>query len=204
MRRHPAQQRAITTRDRILRAAIVRFSRHSYEATGLRDIAADVGIDVAYVHRCFGSKEQLFARAIEATMKPDRLLRGTADNLADMLARHIFARDGTPARDEVGPLDIIIRSLSSPEASGVLRNLMLNDLINPLAKKLDQPASGRAALIVALLAGVGILRNVLRVAPLLEAKDGDLEGLIASALESMMNTIVVVSRHAPKLERHRT
>lgn len=203
MRRHLALQRAVTTRNCILEAAVIRFSRHSYEETGLRDIASDVGVDVAYVHRCFGSKEQLFARAVEATMKPGRLLSGTADDLADTLAKQIFAGHAARARDEVGPLDIIIRSLSSPEASGVLRDFMLNDFINPLAKKLDQPAGGRAALIVALLAGVGILRNVLRIAPLLEAKGGDLEGLTASALESMMSTAVVVSRHAPKLERHR-
>ena len=35
-----------TTRERILKAAILRFSTHSYEETGLRDIAADVGVDI--------------------------------------------------------------------------------------------------------------------------------------------------------------
>lgn len=40
-----------TTRERILKAAILRFSAHSYDNTGLRDIAADVGVDMAYVHR---------------------------------------------------------------------------------------------------------------------------------------------------------
>jgi AcrR family transcriptional regulator len=41
MRRGSARQPALSTRDRILHAAILRFSSHSYEETGLRDIAAD-------------------------------------------------------------------------------------------------------------------------------------------------------------------
>ncbi len=56
-----------TTRDRILKAAILRFSTHSYDHTGLRDIAADVGVDMAYVHRSFGSKEKLFYEAVKAS-----------------------------------------------------------------------------------------------------------------------------------------
>lgn len=198
MRRKSAVQPKIATRDRILNAAVLRFSSYSYEQTGLRDIAADVGIDVSYVHRCFGSKEQLFAEAVEATVQPARLLTGTADDLPGTLAKHVFARDAVHAQDEVAPLDIIIRSLSSPEASRVLRDFMLNDFITPLARKLDQPAAGPAALIAAFLAGVGILRNVLGVAPLLEAEGGDLESLIVKALEGMVKSAVVTGGRKPK------
>lgn len=204
MRRKTAVPPKVATRDRILNAAVLRFSSHSYEQTGLRDIAADVGIDVSYVHRCFGSKEQLFAEAVEATIQPARLLTGTADDLPGTLAKHVFARDAAQARNEVGPLDIIIRSLSSPEASSVLRDFMLNDFITPLANKLDQPAARRAALIAAFLAGVGILRNVLGVAPLLEAEGGDLESLIANALEDMMKSAVITDVQRPKIRRTRT
>ena len=203
MRHKSAVQPKVTTRDRVLNAAVLRFSSHSYEQTGLRDIAADVGIDVSYVHRCFGSKEQLFAEAVEATIQPARLLTGAAGDLPGTLAKHIFARDAAHARDEVGPLDIIIRSLSSPEASRVLRDFMLNDFITPLANKLDQPAARRAALIAAFLAGVGILRNVLGVAPLLEAEGGGLESLIAKALEDMMKSVVITGEHKPKIKRTR-
>jgi AcrR family transcriptional regulator len=203
MRRKSAVQPKVATRDRVLNAAVLRFSSHSYEQTGLRDIAADVGIDVSYVHRCFGSKEQLFAEAVGATIQPARLLAGDAGDLPGTLAKHIFARDAAKARDEVGPLDIIIRSLSSPEASRVLRDFMLNDFITPLADKLDQPAARRAALIAAFLAGVGILRNVLGVAPLLEAEGGGLESLIAKALEDMMKSVVITGGHKPKIKRTR-
>jgi AcrR family transcriptional regulator len=194
MRRGSARQPALSTRDRILHAAILRFSSHSYEETGLRDIAADVGVDVAYVHRCFGSKERLFAEALAATLRPDRLLANATGDLAGNLAKEVFAHDGARARGEVVPLDIVIRSLSSPEASRVLRDFVQNDFIDVLARKLHQPATGRVALIAAFLAGVSILRNVLRIDPLLEAEGGELEGLIAHAIDGLMRPDIVAER----------
>ena len=47
MRVKLAPQCAVATRDRILDAAVLQFSRHSYDETGLRDVASEVGIDVS-------------------------------------------------------------------------------------------------------------------------------------------------------------
>ena len=70
-----------TTRERILKAALLRFSTHSYEETGLRDIASDVGVDMAYVHRSFGSKEKLFREAVKAMLRPEVWLVGDPSEL---------------------------------------------------------------------------------------------------------------------------
>ena len=186
MARSAAARAGTATRDRILNAAILRFSRQSYESTGLRDIAADVGVDVSYVHRCFGSKEQLFAEALGATMVPPGLFTSVADDLAGVLARQVFARDKGRGRNRVGPLDIIIHSLTSPEASRVLREFIRTDFIHPLAEKVDQKDNTRAAVVAALLAGIGILRNVLRIDPLLEAEGGELERVLARTIAGIM------------------
>jgi AcrR family transcriptional regulator len=177
----------ITTRDRILDAAVLRFSKASYEETGLRDIGEDVGVDVAYVHRCFGSKERLFAEAIAAAVRPADLLADAKNNLSDTLAGQIFGRDAARSRSDVGPLDIVIRSLTSPDASRVLRDFVQNDFIEPLAKTLKQPSSTRAALIASFLTGLGIFRSVLGIEPLLEAKGGELEYLITHVIEAMIS-----------------
>src|ERR1700738_897144 len=168
----------VATRDRILNAAIERFTRTSYEQTGLRDIAADVGVDVAYVHRCFGSKKRLFAEAVRAAMQPADLLTGPAGDLAVRLANHLLSKR---VRRRPG-LDILIRSLSSPEASPVVRHFLQSDFISSLAEKLDEAPTGRIALSAAFLAGLAIFRNVLRIASLLEAAGGELESLIANTI----------------------
>jgi AcrR family transcriptional regulator len=177
----------VATRDRILNAAVERFTRTSYEQTGLRDIAADVGIDVAYVHRCFGSKKRLFTEAVRAAMQPTAadLLAGPAGDLAGKLANHLLSKR---VRRRPG-LDILIRSLSSPEASPVVRQFLQSDWISPLAEKLDEGPTGRIALIAAFLAGVAIFRNVLRIAPLLEAEGGELESLIANTIGSLSDGV---------------
>jgi AcrR family transcriptional regulator len=178
-----------STRERILEAAALRFSRYSYEQTGLRDIAADVGVDVAYVHRCFGSKERLFSEALRSTIEPDRLLAGSANSVPGTLASEVLSREAPPgavAGRKVAPLDIIVRSLSSPEAAHVLREVCLQHFVVPLARKFDEPSGQRAALIAALMVGVGILREVLCVEPLIGVEKRDVKALIATAIKDMI------------------
>src|SRR6266704_4328400 len=52
------------TRAALLAAAQLRFARNGYEATNLRDIAADAGVNVALIPRYFGSKEGLFQTVV--------------------------------------------------------------------------------------------------------------------------------------------
>lgn len=182
MPRKPTSRSKVGTRDRILKAAIERFSRNSYEQTGLRDIAADVGVDVAYVHRCFRSKKRLFAEAVRASLHPADLLTVPAGGLPASLARDILTGRAGSGRG----LDLVVRSLSSPEASPVVREFVLKNFMKLLAEKFDQPNGVRSALVASLLTGVAIFRNVLRVGPMLEGQGGDLEGLIANAILGIM------------------
>lgn len=175
----------MSTRERILEAAIQRFARHSYEQTGLRDIAADVGVDVAYVHRCFGSKEKLFTEAIRASVGPGRGIPDAAEeDLGRALARQALTREGRRGHRRIGPLDIAVRSLSSPKAASILRDYILDEFIGPLSARLGDPSPRRAALVAALLAGLGILKDVLEIEPLRET--GGLEKLIASVITDML------------------
>lgn len=173
-----------STRERILKAAMLRFSAHSYEETGLRDVAADVGVDPAYVHRCFGSKEKLFMEAVRAATRPKRMFSGDADELASTLTGELLAERG---ENEIRSLDIVIRSFSSPAASRVLRDCLMEDFVRPLMRKRGEVSEKRAALIAAFLIGAGILRDVVRADPLLEQDKGELEEIIVQTLEELMN-----------------
>jgi len=167
------------TRRRILAAAVARFARASYEEVKLRDIAADVGVDVALVHRSFGSKEQLFA-AVVVDACPSALLAEERSRLGALFASFVFEsqqHDG---------LHIFIRSLTSPLARDLIRACCYRDFIGPLAAKLDGPAAQqRAALFVSCLIGFSILREVLRVEPLLAEQDSGplIQRLLAFCLE---------------------
>ena len=183
---HPP--RKSDTRARILNAAIREFSQRSYESTGLRDIAATAGVDVAYVHRCFGSKAQLFAEAVKASVQMERCLGKPGTNPADALATELFAEDSQRVVDpDQAGLDIVLRSLSSPEAGAILRENMQTEVIAPLMRRLRDPADHRAALVMAFLFGTVVLRRVLQVEPLTEQPGGTLEALVRSTLNHLIN-----------------
>jgi AcrR family transcriptional regulator len=186
-----SQQSGLTTRRRILEAAMLRFAHHSYEETKLRDIAADVGVDVALVHRSFGSKEQLFAEAVNAAFEPRRLLEVDRAGLTASLTRRVLEPSLDQALRLIDPLDIVIRSLLSREAIPIIRAALARDFVEPLAAKLDDPAPQRATLIAACLVGIAIFRDVLRAEPLLDEADGDLEALIGNIVDVAIGDVHV-------------
>lgn len=48
-------------------SAVRNFARAGYDGVGVREIAGDAGVTAMLVNRYFGSKEQLFAEAVETS-----------------------------------------------------------------------------------------------------------------------------------------
>lgn len=178
----------IPAKERILKAAIRRFARHSYEDTGLRDIANDADVDVAYVHRSVGSKEQLFTEVLTATVQPERLLSPDTDTFSRHLVGEVFQRQVASRDAETGPLEILVRSLSSPAAASVIRECILRDFIAPMSQHLDEPARLRTSMICALLLGVGILRDVVTVPQLQESAGGNMHHLLVTTIDHIVSS----------------
>jgi AcrR family transcriptional regulator len=63
-----------STRAQILATAASCFAEAGYDATSLRRVAADAGVDPALVRRFFGGKEQLFTEVASALIDPERAL----------------------------------------------------------------------------------------------------------------------------------
>lgn len=170
------------TRQRILQAAILRFARHSYETTTLRDIAADVGVEVALVHRAFGSKEDLFSSAIEAALDDGFRQAIEADDLAVTITDHAFKPRLDAELMIVDPLDILVQSLSSKRANPLLRELFQRRLLQPLTARLGAEGATRAAVALSCLTGLAILRDVLGV----RALQDDGRGAVRQLLEDVL------------------
>ncbi|MBC9176819.1 TetR/AcrR family transcriptional regulator [Pseudoroseomonas ludipueritiae] len=196
------ENRGQDTRRRILEAAMLRFAQHTYEETKLRDIAADVGVDVALVHRSFGSKEKLFTEVVNIAVQPQRLFAGERDELTARLTARIMEPSLDQALRVIDPLDILVRNLLSPEAIPLLREVLVRDVITPLVPKLDDLAPQRAALLAACLVGISIFRHVLRTEPLQGEVDDHLEMLIANIIDvSIGNSPAVPPPPSPKVSK---
>lgn len=169
------------TRDRILTVAREEFSERGYDKTSVRGIAKAAGVDPALVHHYFGTKEQIFAAAIEvafapALNAPDAVADGPLDGVGERLTRFIFGVWENPATRT--PLLAILRSAVNNEtAAGVFRRLIASQLMRRVAAQLDAPDSElRAELAAAQLVGCAMMRYVIKLEPLASA---DIEQVIA-------------------------
>jgi AcrR family transcriptional regulator len=146
------------TRAAILTAARGQFAAVGYERAGLRDIAAVAGVNVALVARYFGSKEELFRRAVTDAFALGALLDGERPALGLRLASAVLQKESGGTLD---PLLALLRSASTEPAASLLRASLDQGFIRPLADWLgDESAEVRAGLIAAQLMGLAVCRFV--------------------------------------------
>jgi AcrR family transcriptional regulator len=158
-------------RDRILAAAREEFSERGYDKTSIRGIAKAAGVDSALVHHYFGTKEQVFQKAVEAVFAPalrapDVIFEGEFEEVGERFARFLFGIWENPVTR--APLLAVVRSAVNNEvAAAVFRRLVATQLLRRVAVQLDLPdAELRAELAAAQLVGVAILRYVIKLEPL--------------------------------------
>lgn len=181
----PRPKSAAATRQAMLDAAHHRFLKESYENVGLREIAGDVGVDVALVNRYFGSKEELFREVLGVGRKEEILPAEIMPAEVPAYLAKLFVEQGN-GNEHVQRLLIMLRSASSPTASVIVREVLRNDVLQPLAKTLrgDRPEV-RASTSMAVWMGMTILRTVMAVEPLCGRSD-DVENRIRLLFEAAL------------------
>ena len=167
------------TRGAVLTAARRRFAAHGYDRTTLRDIAGDAGVDVALVSYFFGSKEGVFAAAMELTVNPaqlvEALLEQGVDDLGERLTRGFLALWDNP---ETGLVGMLRSAATHEEAAAMLRGFIEREILGRLARAIDAPdAELRAALAGSQLIGMALARYVVGVGAIARA---DPERLVAA------------------------
>jgi AcrR family transcriptional regulator len=171
-----------TTRERILRHAIARFSAKSYDNTGLREIAADAGVDVAWVHRSFGSKEQLFSESVQAAIRIDDALTDLGPQTIGRLLNEVLC----PMEDGDTPsIDIIAHSFSSSDAARVIREIATSRVIDPLSKVLPPGSELNIAISLSTLIGFAIMRDIVGITALTQAQPEDLKPILSRVVAAL-------------------
>lgn len=174
-------------RERILQAARDEFAERGYDKTTMRGIARAAGVDAALVHHYFGTKDDVFAAAIEVSFEPatvvPQILGQGAAGIGERLARFFIGVWENPASR--APLLAIIRSALTHEAAAkVLRGFVLRHLLERVAAELDVPDPRfRAELAASHMVGIAILRYVIRVEPLASAEPEEIIRIVAPTLQ---------------------
>jgi AcrR family transcriptional regulator len=179
---------AAATREAILASARKAFVRSGYEGAGVREIAAGAGVTAMLVNRYFGSKEQLFAEVVTQTMSDPVIL--TAETLVSPKAENIAAALVELTKKGATPLDgflIMHRSGSSARAAEIGR-----EQIEKRYQKLLAPALGgenaeqRAAILVSIVAGFQIMRQMIGLSALSKADPKVLAKLLTPLIQSLI------------------
>jgi AcrR family transcriptional regulator len=169
------RRNAEATRQDILDAARCRFACEGYDRAGLREIAADAGVDAALISRYFGGKEELFAAVLAATANAAELFHGTREDFAARMA-HMMVRE-PQADTKLDCILIMLRSASSPRAAEASRRFGDSRFFEPMAQWIGgDDAEVLARLLGALMMGMGVSRAINPDFSLGEAELDQLEG----------------------------
>lgn len=190
----PVRRRnAAATRAAILASAGKAFAQSGYDGAGVREIAAGAGVTAMLVNRYFGSKEQLFAEVLAATAASPTIL--TPENLKSPALGHTIASvlmDITKAGDT--PLEgflIMLHSASSKRASEIGRAQIESGHQKTMTAALGgELAPQRAALILSLVAGVQVMRQMIGLSALAEADPKDLVKILGPMFQALIDGAV--------------
>jgi AcrR family transcriptional regulator len=157
MRRSSEQTKAA-----ILAAARERFGSAGFQAATIRAIAADAGVDPAMVMRYYGSKDKLFAAAVEFDLRLADYATTDQTQVGRSLVRHFLERwEGDEA------LVILLRSGATNGEAAQRMQEIFGAQLQPLVATLvpAEESAVRAGLIATQILGMALCRFVLRLPP---------------------------------------
>lgn len=174
--RRPGNQ---DTRQSILEAARQVFAEKGYDQASIRAIAAQAEVDPALVHHYFGTKEKLFLASMNAPINPAELvpkaLDGPPEEAGERLVRLMLSVWDSPAG--VAAVAMMRSAMSNEWTARLLREFVVTQILRrAIAELTVDPAEApmRAALVATQVAGLAVVRYVLKVEPVASADAEDL------------------------------
>jgi AcrR family transcriptional regulator len=180
------------TREAILQAAREQFAERGYEGGTIRAIAAAAGVDPALVHHFYGTKEGLFAAAMQLPFVPSEVITAAlADRPAGQPAGAHMIRTALALWDSPGLRDAfvgVLRSaLTSDQAAVMLREFVSQAILAPVASLAvgtdPEQTPFRASLVGSHMLGLALARYVLQFPPLATADADALAAAIGPTID---------------------
>lgn len=186
----PRRRDAAVTREAIVLSARKAFAHSGYDGVGMREIATGAGVTEMLVNRYFGSKEQLFAEVIADTLaSPIMLTQGnlSSANLGRTLATALVSITEAGNTPLEGFL-IMLQSASSKRAAVIGREQLEKGHQATVANALTGAHhEARAALMMALISGFLVMRQMLELSALAKADPQVLIDLLTPLFQHLVD-----------------
>jgi AcrR family transcriptional regulator len=177
----------------LLDAARVEFTERGFDGATVRTIAQRAGVDAAMVNHWFGGKDGLFVAAMEIPVNPaeiiPRILDGAPEQLAERILRTFLSVWDTNGG---GALAALMRSVAShEEAARMMREFVSRVVIGRIVSAVapDRPEL-RASLCGTQIAGLAMIRYVIRLEPLASADHNTVVAAIAPNLQRYLTGVL--------------
>ncbi|MFC0528875.1 TetR/AcrR family transcriptional regulator [Phytohabitans kaempferiae] len=162
------------TREAILAAARETFAERGFDAASIRGIATSAGVDPALVHHYFGTKEQLFKTAMDFPIDPaevlPQVLAGAPEQVGERLVRFFLRIWDSPAG--AAGVALMRSAVSNDWSARLMREFVTTQMLRHVLPKFSaDPAEAplRASLVASQMAGLAMVRYVLKLEPLASA-----------------------------------
>jgi AcrR family transcriptional regulator len=180
---------AAATRAAILQSARSAFAKAGYDGAGVREIAAGAGVTAMLVNRYFGSKEQLFAEAVAASMAATSVLapeivkpHAAGEAIAAMLVGIT-----KPGEAPLEGFQIMLRSASNERAAEIAREQIERHHQKNIAASLSGTlAPQRTGVMLALIAGFQMMRQTVGLSALAKAEPKALVKVLGPLFEHLL------------------
>ncbi len=180
----------LDTREAIIEEARRQFGGAGYAATTLRGVAAGADVDPRLVLHYFGSKKGLFEAALTLPVDPGVIVAAVlaGEGIAGgedigIRAAHQILRVLENPDARLAIIGNVRASVEDPEAASVVRNMLSERLLLPIARGIgvDHPEL-RAALMASQVIGLVIARYVVAFEPLASVGEEQLLRALAATL----------------------
>lgn len=178
-----------STADQILISARRLFADRGYQATTMRAIAAEAGVNPALVHHFFGSKQQVFVAALELPINPAALVgrlvaAGPREQLGERIVRTFVQVWRAP---ETGPqLQAFLRGAVTEDGAARLRHFAEDVMLPKVSAAVGVPKI-RLAAAVSQLIGFALTSLIIRIEPLASASEDDVVALLAPSVQRYLD-----------------
>ncbi len=184
-RRRPAGSSG--SRERILASARELFARNGIRNTSIRAVAAAAGVDSALVHHYFGTKEKLFAAAVQIPIDPMQVIGPLREVPVDDLGYALPSMLLPLWDSEVGAAFIAtLRSILAGEEISLFRTFIQDVIGVEVGPRVDNPAGSgviRIQFVASQLVGVVMARYILELEPFASLPPEQIAATIAPNLQ---------------------
>jgi AcrR family transcriptional regulator len=180
---------AAATRAAILESARHAFVTSGYDGAGVRDIAKGAGVTAMLINRYFGSKEALFEEVLARANQSPIIATAETLHAPDRAARisKALLQVTQPGATALDGFLIMLRSASNEKALAIARNVIEDHHQKNVSLALSGEAGPqRAAVLLSLVAGIQIMRQVIGLEALTENFNPELEKVLHALVSQLV------------------